>query len=82
MEIAKKSCLSLEKALLPTIKGAVYLSVNNSSMELPVSVVNSLVDLLTDISKGKQITDSESLSTQHFLVQGYFVNCSVNLSHI
>ena|SRR3990167_1089621 len=64
MEIAKKSCHSLEKALFPTVKGAVYLSVNNTSIELPVSVVNSLVDILTDISKGKQITDSESLTTQ------------------
>ena len=37
---------------------------NNTSIELPVSVVNPLVDILTDISKGKQITDSESLTTQ------------------
>lgn len=64
IEIAKKSCHRLEKVLFPTIKGSVYLSVNNISIELPVSVVNSLIDILTDISMGKEITDNESLSTQ------------------
>ena len=64
MAIAKKSCHRLEKALFPTVEGAVYLSVNNTSIELPVSVINLLVDILNDISKGKQTGEDETLSTQ------------------
>jgi len=64
MEIAKKSCHSLEKALFPTVKGSIYLSVNNTSIELPVSVVNPLVDILNNILNGNQPSDGESLTTQ------------------
>lgn len=63
-EIAKKSCNSLEKALSPTIKGAIYLKVNDTSIELPVSVINPLVDILNDILKDKQVTEDDSLTTQ------------------
>lgn len=65
-KMAKKSCDYLEKALMHNFKGRIFLNINNESVELPVSIVNPLVDLLNNISKGHQFSevDNETLTTQ------------------
>lgn len=65
-KMAKKSCDHLEKALMHNFKGRIFLNINNESVELPVSIVNPLVDLLNDISKGQPLieVEKETLTTQ------------------
>lgn len=64
-KIAKKSCESLEKILSDHFKGPICLKLKDISVELPISVVNPLLDLLSNISKGKIIeSKKEVLTTQ------------------
>jgi excisionase family DNA binding protein len=64
--LAKKASKQLEKSLL-NFGGSISLSVNNVMVELPVSVVNPLIDVLNDLSKGHSLERTiheEILSTQ------------------
>jgi excisionase family DNA binding protein len=65
-KIARKACNRLEKGLV-NLKGHVSLSLNNEVIELPFSIVNPLVDMLYELSKGHKINpveEIEVLSTQ------------------
>lgn len=65
-KMAKKSFDHLERALSHYSKGPISLKINDEFVELPVSVVNPLVDLLDALSKGKQFMEAEqvALTTQ------------------
>ncbi len=64
-KLAKKASYQLEKGLV-NFKGPISLNINNKLVELPISIVNPLVDILNEISQGHPInTESEEiLSTQ------------------
>jgi excisionase family DNA binding protein len=64
-KIAKKASAQLEKRL-DNFKGPISLNINNDRVELPLSIINSLVDTLNQLSKGKidEVTNDEVLSTQ------------------
>lgn len=64
--LARKASVQLEKGLI-NFKGPISLSINNKMVELPVSIVNPLVDILNALSMGKMIDETENqeiLSTQ------------------
>lgn len=65
-KMAKKACIRLEKRLT-NFNGPLSLVINNEQVELPISIVNPLVDLLNELSQGKKIDimeQDEVLSTQ------------------
>ena len=65
-KMAKLACHRLEKNLV-NFKGPVSLSINNELVELPISIVNPLIDILSTLSKGKKIEETENnevLTTQ------------------
>jgi excisionase family DNA binding protein len=49
--IAKKSCSILEKTRTSKITGSIILNINNQEVELPVSIVSPLIDILHEISQ-------------------------------
>jgi excisionase family DNA binding protein len=67
-KMARKACVRLEKGFV-NFKGSISISIsiNNELVELPVSIVNPLVDMLNDLSKGKIFGENEQdkiLTTQ------------------
>ncbi|MGC1182407.1 helix-turn-helix domain-containing protein [Legionella sp.] len=65
-KMARKACVRLEKGLV-NFKGSISISINNELVELPVSIVNPLVDMLKELSKGKVFDETEQeeiLTTQ------------------
>lgn len=67
-KIARKACVRLEKGFV-NFKGSISISINinNEMVELPVSIVNPLVDVLNELSKGKIFDETEKdeiLTTQ------------------
>lgn len=65
-KIARRASVQLEKGLA-NFKGSISLKINNEQVELPVSIVNPLVDILNQLSKGKnsdEAINEEVISTQ------------------
>jgi len=69
-KIARKASALLEKGLA-NFKGSISLNINNKQVELPISVVNPLVDILNRLSEGKNIDEDiyeEVITTQQAAV--------------
>lgn len=65
-KIAKRSLIRLEKIVRPKVSGSVFIEINHESIELPLSIVGTLFEVLSVLSEtnDEYITKEESLTTQ------------------